>query len=111
MGRRSEGTPRSKVKHALRQLSLRSRERAAALRRDNYTCQVCGVKQSTAKGREVKVECHHRDGVEWEKLIDLVYVMLLCPPDKMVTLCKNCHAGLREEKQCEASIWKRALLV
>ncbi|HHT9146449.1 MAG TPA: hypothetical protein ACFYD4_12395 [Candidatus Wunengus sp. YC61] len=41
------------------------------------------------------IECHHRDGVAWEKLIDLVYEMLLCSPDKMVTMCKKCHDDLR----------------
>ncbi len=91
MGKRSEGTPRSRVKHALRQLSLRSRERAAALKRDGYCCTECGIKQSRKKGAEVYVETHHIDGIAWEKLIDLVYEMLLCPPEKWRTLCKECH--------------------
>ena len=84
-------TPRSKVKQALRQLSLRSRERAAALKRDNYSCVRCGAKMSKAKGREVKVEVHHKEGVRWEALIDHVYEMLLCPPEKLETLCEDCH--------------------
>jgi 5-methylcytosine-specific restriction endonuclease McrA len=91
MGRRSESTPRSEAKQALRRLSLRSRERASALKRDKYTCQRCGAKQSRAKGREVSVEVHHKWGIQWEKLIDIVYEMLLCSPDKLVTLCKKCH--------------------
>lgn len=91
MGKRLPGTPRSRVRAALRQLWLRSRERAATLKRDDYTCQLCGRKQSKAKGREQSVEVHHIDGILWEKLIDLVYEMLLCHPDKLATVCPECH--------------------
>ncbi len=97
MGKRSESTPRGKVKEALRRLSLRSRERNAALRRDKYTCQLCGKKKSVAKGREVQVEVHHTRGVQWEVLIDIVYEMLLCHPDDLVTMCKKCHDEKTEE--------------
>lgn len=86
-------TPRSQVRSALRRLWLRSRERAAALKRDKYTCQNCGKKQSRRKGQEVYVEVHHieEDGLDWEKLLDYVYRHLLCHPDKLETLCKDCH--------------------
>jgi 5-methylcytosine-specific restriction endonuclease McrA len=91
-GRKLPSTPRSRVKNALRQVWLRSRERAAALKRDGYTCQHCGVKQSTAKGREVSVEVHHRAGVlNWDAVIDAVYQHLLCGPDGLETVCKACH--------------------
>ena len=96
MGRRLEYTPRSKIRAALRQLWLRSRERAAALKRDEYTCQCCGRKQSKAKGKEFSVQVHHKDGIaNWETLIDLVYENLLCNPKFLETLCKKCHE--REE--------------
>lgn len=88
---KSNRTPRSQVRQALRLLSLRSRERATALKRDGYCCQSCGMKQSKRKGMEVSVEVHHLDGIEWEKLIDIVYEMLLCDPDRLQTLCKDCH--------------------
>ena len=91
MGKKSERTTRSQIKEALRRLSLRSRERAAALKRDNYTCQRCGRKQSRAKGSEIYVECHHRNGVNWPVLVDCIYEMLLCHPDDLITLCKECH--------------------
>jgi 5-methylcytosine-specific restriction endonuclease McrA len=92
MGKRLPTTPRSKVRAALRQLWLRSRERAAALKRDSYTCQFCGKKQSKAKGREQKVEVHHREGIgNWEKVIDLVFAELLCSPDELETTCPECH--------------------
>ena len=88
-------TPRSKVKHALRQLSLRSRERQTALKRDKYTCQKCGKKQSRAKGREVYVETHHKIGtIQWEHLIDLVFELLLVNPDGWITYCKECHGSI-----------------
>ena len=90
--RRSIGTPRSKVRNTLRMLFLRSRERAAAIQRDKYTCQVCKIKQSKAKGREISVEVHHVSGIaNWDKVIDCIYEEILCSPDKLQTLCKDCH--------------------
>lgn len=97
MGKRLPGTPRSKVRSALRQLWLRSRERVAALKRDQYSCQVCGVKQSKAKGREVSVEVHHLSPCDWEALIDLVYERLLINPDGLRVVCPKCHDKIHEE--------------
>jgi 5-methylcytosine-specific restriction endonuclease McrA len=86
-------TPRSRVRSALRQVWLRSRERAARLKQDRYTCQVCNRKQSRAKGREFKVQVHHLRGLNWEHLIDLVFEYLLVHPEGLVTLCEECHEG------------------
>jgi 5-methylcytosine-specific restriction endonuclease McrA len=92
MSKRLPNTPRSKVRSAIRQLWLRSRERAAALRRDKYTCQRCGRKQSKAKGKEFSVEVHHKKGIaNWEALIDAVYQWILVDPEHLETLCKECH--------------------
>lgn len=92
MGKRQPNTPRSRIRSTLRQLWLRSRERAAALRRDNYTCQDCGEKQSKAKGKEFSVQVHHKRGVlNWDSLIDEVFKHLLCDPKHLETLCKDCH--------------------
>ena len=89
-------TPKSQIRSALRKLFLRSRERAARLKLDGYTCQKCGIKQSRAKGKEIYVECHHRDGIaNWDALFEAVYRYLLCEPEKLETLCKSCHS---EEK-------------
>ena len=82
-------TPNSRIRAALRQLWLRSRERAERLKNDGYTCQCCGVKQSVAKGKEVKVEVHHVNGIEWDGLIDLVRDRLLA--GELETLCRECH--------------------
>ena len=91
MGKKLPYTPRSRVRACLRQLWLRSRERAACLKRDGYTCQICGKKQSVAKGRECKVQSHHLDGIEWEHLVNEVYRVLLVNPEFLVTICKPCH--------------------
>jgi predicted HNH restriction endonuclease len=92
MGKKKPETPRSKVRSALRQLWLRSRERAAALKRDSYTCKRCGVKQSRAKGREQDVQVHHLQGIgNWEKVIDIIYEEILCHPDRLETVCPDCH--------------------
>ena len=101
MGKRLPTTPRSRVRACLRQLWLRSRERAAARKRDGYTCQMhgCGKKQSRAKGKEVYVEVHHIDGIQWEKLIDLVYEMLLCDPKDLITVCEDCHKNMVDKAE------------
>jgi predicted HNH restriction endonuclease len=92
MGKKLPYTPNSRIKAALRQLWLRSREHAAALKRDGYTCQCCGVKKSTAKGREVSVEVHHEDGItNWGEIYRVIRENLLCDPKHLETLCKKCH--------------------
>ena len=92
MGKKLPNTPRSRVRAALRQLWLRSRERAAALKRSGNTCECCGVKASTAKGKEQKLEVHHNAGiVDWEPMIDYVYRHLLCPPEHLTVFCPECH--------------------
>jgi predicted HNH restriction endonuclease len=92
MGKKLTYTPNSKIKAALRQLFLRSRERAAALKRDGYTCQRCGCKQSRARGREQKVQVHHKVGVmNWDALYRAVREYLLCNPEFLETLCPECH--------------------
>lgn len=90
MQQNSEQTPKSRIVIALRLLFLRSRERATALKKANYTCQRCGVKQSKAKGQEVKVQVHHKEGIlNWDLLVDEIRKDLLS--DKLEVLCKECH--------------------
>jgi len=99
MGKRLPNTPRSKIRSALRQLWLRSRERAKRLKIDGYTCQICQRKQSKAKGKEFAVQVHHTQGVgNWESIIDQIYEELLCDPDKLQTLCKDCHNNVSGER-------------
>ena len=92
-------TPKYKVKSALRMVWLRSRERSAALRRTSYHCETCGVKQSTAKGREVSLEVHHMDGIDWDGLCELVISRMLPDPSRLKPLCKQCHEKEHERKQ------------
>ena len=91
MGKKLPHTPRSRIKAVLRLLSLRSRERASVIKRDSNTCQVCGKKGSKAKGKEVKVVVHHKDGINWEKIFKFIYQELLVNPKHMQCICKDCH--------------------
>ncbi len=77
----------------LRQIFLRSVERAIAIKRDNYTCCNCGIKQSVKKGHVVKVQVHHKNIIDqhWQDIIDLIYKHILCNPDDLQTLCIDCH--------------------
>jgi 5-methylcytosine-specific restriction endonuclease McrA len=84
-------TPTSRIKNDLRRLWLRSRERAAAVKREHNTCQRCGAKGSVAKGREVAIEVHHLDGINWDGLIREIRLRLLVNPDNLEVLCKECH--------------------
>lgn len=99
MSRKQARTPRSKVRAALRLLYLRSRERAAAIKRENGCCEGCGKKQSRAKGREVKIEVHHLNGIEWEQMIDYIYRHLLCEPKHLAVYCKECHEAEHTERK------------
>lgn len=92
MGKKLATTPKSKVRAALRQLWLRSRERAAALKREGYCCEICKAKQSKAKGREIGLQVHHRDGIDWNGVIDLIFERIMVHPDKLQVLCEGCHA-------------------
>jgi 5-methylcytosine-specific restriction endonuclease McrA len=100
MGKKLEYTPNSKIKAALRMLWLRSRERAKAIKRDQYTCQKCKRKQSVAKGKEFKVEVHHLEGVcNWQEIYDCIRKNLLCDPEMMETLCPDCHDEVEDKKK------------
>ena len=104
VSRKKPNTPRSRVKHYLRLLWLRSRERAKCLKDADRCCTECGVKQSAAKGREVKLEVHHLKEIKWEKLIDLVFEMLLDAPQ--TPLCKGCHAKETEKQGAKREMVK-----
>lgn len=95
MGKKQPNTPRSKIRAALRQLWMRSRERAAALKVTGYRCEECGIKQSAAKGKEVKLQVHHEPKINWNGLIDLIVERLLEAPQ--FPLCKNCHEKVHKK--------------
>lgn len=97
MAKRLLTTPRSKVRAALRQLWLRSRERNQCLKNAKYCCAECGVKQSKAKGKGVKVNVHHKEGIDWEGVIDLIFERILHSPDRQEVLCIKCHDKEHED--------------
>ena len=85
-------TPRGRIRANLRRLWLHSRERTAALKNAEYTCECCGVKQSKAKGKEQKIEVHHKEGVlNWDELEKQIRLFLLPDQDKLEVLCPECH--------------------
>lgn len=99
MGRKLATTPRSRVRSALRQVWLRSRERAAAIKREKNTCQCCHRKGSKAKGKEVKIQVHHIDMIDWDGVIDIIFERILHPPEKYKVLCKECHDNEDHERK------------
>lgn len=94
-------TPASQIRSALRQLWLRSRERGQAVKDQKNTCCECGRKGSAAKGREVRINVHHTDGIRWDNLIQLIREQLLQTPDKYVCMCEECHVKLHKEEREE----------
>ena len=98
MAKRLPYTPSSTIRTALRRLWLRSRERSAALKREDYRCQCCGAKQSKAKGRECALEVHHTHGIQnWERVIEAIRWHILVPPIELEVLCKDCHEKKHKE--------------
>jgi len=87
-----EETKRVHIVRGLRQIWMRSKERSEALKQAKYTCAKCGVKKSQAKGKEQKVEVHHKLGVgNWDRIIQVIREELLCPPEHLEVLCPDCH--------------------
>lgn len=97
MAKKLPGTPRSRVRSAIRQLWLRSRERAQALKDQGYCCQSCGVKQSKEKGHEQAIEVHHKQGIgNWDHVIDAIFKEILCQPHMLEVLCTDCHKQVEQ---------------
>ena len=98
--RKKTTTPNSKIRQALRQLWLRSRERNTAIRRDKYTCQKCFRKQTMAKGKEFKVTVHHKNGIDnWEEVVNVIYEKILCRPEHLECICRECHLKEHSKKE------------
>ena len=92
-------TSKSRIVASLRTLWLRSKERGEAVKRDHYTCVRCGIKQSTAKGKEVKICVHHKDEIDWENIVKFIRKELLRPPEELETLCVECHKKHHHEEK------------
>lgn len=99
MKKNPEVTPNSTIVSGLRRMWMASRERGAAIKRDSNTCQVCGKKGSVAKGREVKTEVHHLQSgdINWERILRVLRAELYCPPNNLITLCREHHKECHEK--------------
>ncbi len=93
-------TTDSIIRSALRKVWLWSRERKAAIDRTYKCCEVCGAKQSKAKGREVKIEVHHiKMNVNWDRIFKIIREELLVNPRQLKVLCKKCHYKLHNKER------------
>lgn len=82
----------AQIKRAIdRYVWLRSPERSAALKRTGYCCAHCGRKQSTAKGRQLKLDVHHLDGCDRQEIAQFILDHLLHDPSRLEPLCPDCH--------------------
>lgn len=100
MSKKLPYTPNTLIKHALRNIFLRSRERTASIKANGGCCAECGRKQSAAKGREVKLEVHHKNRVtNWNRIYEVIREELLCDPSELVPMCKECHVKHHEEER------------
>ncbi len=101
MSKRLPYTPNSRITSALRQLWLRSRERAATIKRDDNTCSCCGRKGSKAKGKEVSTHVHHKKSINWKKIIKVVRKELLADPKHLEVMCVDCHKEVSSKQRQE----------
>ncbi len=92
-------TPRSRIKGMLRQIFLRSRERANALKDKGYCCERCGIKQSVKKNNVVKLNVHHKKGIDiWDEVIEIIRKNILCEVKDLEVLCIKCHKEEHKKK-------------
>lgn len=84
---------------ALRRLWMTSPERSAAVKRDKYTCQLCGKKKSVAKGKECKIEVDHKYEINWDEIIATLRRILFCRHYDLKVLCRECHRRKTQEQR------------
>ena len=46
---------------------------------------------------------HHLDGSGIDQIIELIYKTLLCHPDRLICLCKPCHAAQEPHELVEST--------
>ena len=91
-------TTNSRITSVLRRLWMWSRERNFALKQAKRTCQVCGARENKKRGSEVKLEVHHISPANFERIREVIREELLINPDKLIVLCKKCHAKKHKKK-------------
>lgn len=89
-------TTDGRIKAALRRLWMYSTERSIALKREEYCCEICGVKQSVAKANPVKVHVHHKTMIDWKKIYKYLRKTLLCDSSELQVLCIPCHKEVHD---------------
>jgi len=67
--------------------------RKCVLKRDNYTCQKCGAKNT-------ELHCHHYEGIE-------VNPIESADADNCITLCKTCHNEIHKADKCGIKDYQR----
>lgn len=95
-------TPSSKIVHAVRAMSMRSREFAEARKNTANSCCICGRKQSKAKGREVAIHIHHGTHRPiWERVVRAIRQEVLQTPGMLWPICKECHENIHKQEELE----------
>ena len=97
MGRKLLTTPRGRIKAAIRRVWLSSRERSKALKDSGYRCNRCDIKQSKAKGKEVALNVHHKNRIDWDGVVDLIIERVLA--GELEVLCIPCHDDEHAEER------------
>ena len=67
--------------------------RKLVLKRDNYTCQKCGIMNT-------ELHCHHYEGIE-------INPVESADIDQCITLCKKCHNDVHRKDKCGMKDYKR----
>ena len=70
--------------------------REAIRKRDNYTCQLCGIHQDELGGWSKKLDIHHID-----------YQKDNLNPDNLITLCRDCHCKTNFNRNYWTEYFKR----
>ena len=104
MGKKLPYTPKSKIAGWIRRGWTQSRERAKVVKEAGYRCSKCNKKQSRAKGKEVKIEVHHIDKINWENVIRIIREEVLDKPQEV--LCYECHKEETKKQVAEAKAKK-----
>jgi hypothetical protein len=84
-------TPNTIIKNALRRVWLYSRERRAAIIAQRNTCRECRSIGSVAKGKECKIEVHHKVEINWDRVFKVIREEILVAVGLLEVLCKECH--------------------
>lgn len=89
--------------YARDQKPMTSREVQPQLRqivfiRDEYTCQKCNTHRDNL---EVGIQCHHKEGIQWEPLQS-------ADTDMCITYCEDCHKEVHSIDGCGYSEMKCA---